>query len=286
MPTQLEFELSQRLNHISLEQCCRRRITFHLAIRELPELIDDLIETSGVVRAPLAPQILRFTQPLAYLSGKLARVAPTISVTHYGIAVRARALPVALRLTATSLRATGLLITTLLLTTLLPTLRSLLALLTLLTLLTLLLTLLITLLLSLLLTLLITLLITLLLLPIAIASVRTFIQTAPQRVEIVGELPRTIEIFLCCRTIRTTRALLRRLQTFGNIIQTALDRAFIITTTTTLLILLSLLLTVIQRLLTFANTIGNTIARERISSFFQLARRTLLTLTTASHRTR
>ena len=182
------------------------------------------------------------------------------------------------------MRATGLLVCALLLTTLLPALRSLLALLALLTFLTLL-TLLLTLLLSLLLTLLITLLLTLLL-GVAIAPIRAFIQTAPQRVEIVGELPRPIEILLRRRTIRATRALLSRLQTFRNIIQTALDRAFIAATTSTLLILLSLWLTVIQRLLTFANTIRNTIAGQRISRFFQLARGALLPLAAASHRTR
>ena len=181
----------------------------------------------------------------------------------------------------TLLRATGLLVTTLLLTTLLPTLRSALALLTFLTLLTLLLSLL----LSLLLTLLITLLLSLLL-SVLITPVRAFIQTAAQRVEIVGELPCTIEVLFRTRTIRATCALLSRLQTFGNIIQAALDRAFIAATTAALLILLSLLLTVIQRLLTFANTVGNTISRERISRFFQLARGALLTLTAASHRTR
>jgi hypothetical protein len=183
-----------------------------------------------------------------------------------------------------------LLVTTLLLTALLPTLLTLLALLTLLTLLTLLLSLLITLLLSLLLTLLITLLLTLLitlLLTVAIAPVRAFIQTASQRVEIVSQLPRAIEVLFRRRTIRTTRTLLSGLQTFRNIIQAALDRAFIAATTTAaLLILLTLLLTVIQRLLTFANTIRNTIARQRISRFFQLARGALLTLATASHRPR
>jgi hypothetical protein len=171
LSTQLEFELSQGLNYISLEQRRRRRITFHLAIRESPELIDHLIETSGVVRAPLASQILSFTQPLAYLSRQLTRITVTLSAAYYRIEIRSAAHPVAVRLITTLLRATGLLVT-LLLTILLPTtLRSLLALLTFLTLL-------LALLLSLLLSLLLALLIALL--TVAIAPVGPFIQTAPE----------------------------------------------------------------------------------------------------------
>ena len=137
--------------------------------------------------------------------------------------------------------------------------------------------------LSLLLSFLLTLLLPLL---IALAPVGPFIQTTSQRVEIVSKLPRAIEILLRTRTIRALRALLSRLQALGNTIQTALDLAFIVATTAALLILLSLLPTAIQHLLTFANPIRDTIARERISRFFQLARRTLLALATSGHRAR
>jgi lysylphosphatidylglycerol synthetase-like protein (DUF2156 family) len=173
LSTQLKFELSQRLNHIGLEQRRRRRIAFHLAIRHPPELIDHLIERSGIVRAPLASQILSFTQPLAYLSRKLTRITVTLSATHHCIQVRSAAHPVAVRLITTPLRATGLLVTLLLTILLSTTLRSLLALLSFLTLLSLLLTLLLSLLLALLIAL-------LLLLTVAIAPVRPFIQTTPQ----------------------------------------------------------------------------------------------------------
>jgi len=51
---------------------------------------------------------------------------------------------------------------------------------------------------------------------------------------------------------------------------------------TTCALLLSLL-TTIQRLFAFTNAIGNSIARKRVSSVFQLSRRALLTLTTTGH---
>ena len=105
-----------------------------------------------------------------------------------------------------------------------------------------------------------------LLLTVAIAPVGPFIQTTSQRVEIVSELPRAIEVLLGARAIRAARALLSRLQTFGKIIQAPLDRALFTAASAALLLtlLLSLLsrLAVIQCLLTFANPIRNTIARE------------------------
>jgi hypothetical protein len=123
LPAQLEFELSQRFNHIRLEQRRRRRITFHLSIRKPLELVDHFIKFSRTVagRAPIASQVLSFTKPLAYLRWKLSSVAPTISTTHHSARIWSAALPVAIRLTTTTLRATGLL-ATLLLTTLLSTL--------------------------------------------------------------------------------------------------------------------------------------------------------------------
>ena len=255
LPAQLELELAQRLNHVCLEQRRRRRITFHLSIRESLQLIDHFIKFSRTVagRAPITSQVLSFTQPLAYLRRKLSRVAPTLSSTHHSARIWSAALPVALRLTTTTLRAAGLLATlllTALLPALLPALRSLLALLSFLTLLSLLplLTLL-------------PLLLALLLAIIALAPVGPFIQPAPQRIEVVGKLTRAIEILFRGRTVRAARTLLSRLQAFGKIVQTALDRAFLATATTALLTLLSLL-TVIQTLLTFANPIRNTIARE------------------------
>jgi len=104
-------------------------------------------------------------------------------------------------------------------------------------------------------------------------------------------LPRTIEILFRTRRVPATRTLFRRLQTFGNIIETALDRAFIGARATSLLSLslllfLTLLITV-ERLLTFANPIRHSIARERIRRVFQLTRRALLTLALArAHRAR
>ncbi len=51
--------------------------------------------------------------------------------------------------------------------------------------------------------------------------------SAAQRIEIVGQLPRAIEILFRTRTIRTARTLLRGLKLFGKIVETALDRALI-----------------------------------------------------------
>jgi len=142
--------------------------------------------------------------------------------------------------------------------------------------------------LTLLLSLLLSLLIALLLLTVAVAS-RVLIQTTPQRIEVVSELPRAIQVFFGTRTVRATRALLRRLQTFGHTVQTALDRAFV-RTARGLPILLSLLtgwpatllvslLITIQRLFALANALRDSLSRQRISRFLQLSRRALLALT-------
>src|SRR6185369_1937252 len=128
---------------------------------------------------------------------------------------------------------------------------------------------------------------------------RVLIQTTPQRIEVVSELPRAIQVFFGTRTVRATRALLRRLQTFGHTVQTALDRAFV-RAARGLPILLSLLtrllpclltgwpatllvplLIAIQRLFALANALRDSLSRQRISRFLQLSRRALLALTLA-----
>src|SRR6185436_17481360 len=126
---------------------------------------------------------------------------------------------------------------------LLTTLR---ALLTRLSALTLLLTLLLSLLLALLLALLITLLISLLLTLLSITTRGSFFHRAAQRIKIVSQLSRAIEILFRSRTIWTTRTLLRRLQAFGKVVETALDRTLITART---------LLATTQRLLAFTNAI-------------------------------
>ena len=92
----------------------------------------------------------------------------------------------------------------------------------------------------------------------------SFIQAPAQRIKVVCQLSRAIEVLLRSRTIRATRALLSRLQTFGKVVETAFDRTFVIAAAllTLLLTLLALLLTGIQRLLAFTNAIRNAIARQ------------------------
>src|ERR1051325_6081055 len=102
------------------------------------------------------------------------------------------------------------------------------------------------------LSLLLTLLLLLVALLLSIATRGAFVHRATQRVEIVGELARAIQIRLGSRTIWTTRTLLSRLQLFGKVVETALDRALFGATT--------VLLPAIQRLLAFANAIRNPIA--------------------------
>ena len=87
---------------------------------------------------------------------------------------------------------------------------------------------------------------------------RVFIQTSTQRIEIVGKLPRSIQVLLGTRTICTARTLLSGLKLVGKVVQTFFDRTFIGSTTT----LLPVLLTILQRLLAFANTFGNAIADQ------------------------
>src|SRR4029079_916021 len=130
-------------------------------------------------------------------------------------------------------------------------------------LLTLLLSLLLPLLLSLLVALFIALLIALLL---SVATRCSFIETSSQRIKTVSQLPRALEILFGSRSIRATRTLLSRLESLGHVVQTALNRAFIAAAACALL--LSLLLTAIQRLFAFTNTIRHTIARERVGSIF------------------
>lgn len=122
-----------------------------------------------------------------------------------------------------------------------------------------------------------------LLLPVAARS--SFVQTSTQRVEIVGQLSSAIEIFFRRRAIRATRTLLRRLQPLRNVVEASFNRALVVTTSA-LLSLLTLLLTAVQRLLSFTNAIGDTVTRQRIRRIFQLARRALLALAAATHRAR
>lgn len=278
--TQFQLQLPQRLDNLRLKQRCRGRIAFHLSISQTPELFDHFIEAAGAQarRSPFAAEVLRFAKAFANLCGKLPVVAP-VATNHSG-AIETAALPVALRLAAV-LCAAGLLIALLL-----TALRSLLALLTLLPLPLLASLALLTLLT--LLALLLTLLITLLLLTVAIAS-RIFIQTTPQRIKVVSQLPRPIEILFRGRTIRGPRALLRSLQTFRKVVETTLDRTFIGAASALLIALLtsllSTLLTTVERLFAFANSLGDAITRQRISRFLQLARRPLLRLAlTGTHR--
>ena len=98
--------------------------------------------------------------------------------------------------------------------------------------------------------------------------------------------------------------MLRGLQAFGKIVETALDRAFVSAATALLIallipwltallpglltaLLLTTLLLAIERLLAFANPLRDAIAREPIRCVLQLPRGTLLTLSLSSaHRAR
>ncbi len=135
-------------------------------------------------------------------------------------------------------------------------------------------------------------------------ATRVFIEPPPQRIEVVSQLPRAVEILFRTRTVRAARALLRRLQTLGQIIQTALDRTLIRATAAALLTvllallgllpgsllailltllatLLAILLTIllpIERLFPFANPLRYAIAREPFRRVLQLPRGALLAL--------
>ena len=108
-----------------------------------------------------------------------------------------------------------------------------------------------------------------------------FIQTPAQRIKIIRQLSRAIEVLLRSRTIRAARTLFRRLQAFGKVVETAFNRTLVVAAAA----LLTLLLAAIQRLLTFTNSIRDAIARQRISRILQLSCGTLLALTAAAHRT-
>ena len=290
LPAQLQFELAQRFDDICFEQCSSCSIAFHRSIGELLQLLDHFVEPAGAQSgcAPLASQILRFTQSLANLGRQLTVIAP--AAAHWSTDDRHRyvlcrpsdwlpfCVPPACcpHLAVVLVAATLLTLLSLSLLTLLTLLSlPLLSLLSLLTLLSLL---------SLLSLLPLLLPLPLLSLLLSVSSRSVLIQTPAQRIEIVSKLSRAIEILFRTRTIRATRTLFRRLQAFGKIVQTAFDRAFIRSTAATLLTVL--LLTAIQRLFAFANAIRNAIARKRVGRFFQLPRRTLLTLTAAAHRAR
>ena len=139
-----------------------------------------------------------------------------------------------------------------------------------------------------------------LLLTVAVAS-RVFIETPSQRIKIVSQLPRAIEILFRTRTVRAAGALFCRLQTFRQIIQAAFNRALVRTATALLTVLLPLLawltggllaillatlslLTAlltglpVERLFTFANPLCDAIARESLGRVLQLSRRSLLSL--------
>jgi hypothetical protein len=97
LSTQLEFELAQRLDNISFEQCSRRRITVHFAVSESLKFLDDFIESAGTqtTHTPLTSQILSFTKPLADFSRKLTVVAPV--ATHLSVTIGTASVSFALR---------------------------------------------------------------------------------------------------------------------------------------------------------------------------------------------
>jgi hypothetical protein len=271
LPAQLELELAERLDDVGLERCGSRSIAFHAPVGESFELFDHFIEPRDIRSgcAPLTPQLLSFVEALAYLSGKLPRIAQAVSSAHHCRTIRTKTLLIGRLCLTAVLSAAGLLSTLLL--SFLSVLLSALAFLALLALLTLLLTLLIALLLSLLLP---------LLLPVATRS--SFVQTAAQGIEVVGKLPGAIKVLFCTRAIGAAGALFRCLQTFGNVVETAFDSALVraaralltVVSLLTVRLLTILLLTIrlltillltvpllaVQRLLTFTNPVGHTIA--------------------------
>src|SRR4029453_15834231 len=89
--------------------------------------------------------------------------------------------------------------------------------------------------------------------------------------EVVGELPRSIQSLFSSSSTSPPRVLLGRLQLFGKVVQTSLDRP--LTTSRRLEIL------AIQRLLTLSNPIRHAIASERSGGLAQLAGGALLPLT-------
>jgi hypothetical protein len=123
LPAQFEFELAQRFDHVSLEICSGGGITVHSAIGHAAELFDHFVETPGGHSrgAPLASQVLCFTQALANFCRKLAVIAPAVSRECTGIG--APTFSGSQRL-ASILRPAGLLPFALLLAWLLTTLRS------------------------------------------------------------------------------------------------------------------------------------------------------------------
>lgn len=267
MSAQFQLELAQRFDDVGFEIRRGGGVTFHAAVGQTSQLFDHFVEASGAQtgRAPLPPQVLRFAQTFADLGGELAIVAPavayrtplwskTIAAAVAASTLCAARLLAALLLTVLrTLLLAGLSLLTF--ATALPLL-PLLALLAFLALLSLLLSALIALLLALSITLLIALLITLLI--ALLLTVATLIQTATERVEVVGKLACAVEIFFGARTVRAARALLCCLKAFGNVVETALERAFVVASRSALL---TALLAAVQRLFTLANAVRNAIAR-------------------------
>jgi hypothetical protein len=87
LPAQFEFELAQRFDHVGLEICSGGGITVHSAIGHAAELFDHFVETPGGHSrgAPLASQVLCFTQALANFCRKLAVIAPAVCCECTGI---------------------------------------------------------------------------------------------------------------------------------------------------------------------------------------------------------
>jgi hypothetical protein len=90
--------LTQRLDHIGLEQRSSRGITFHFAVSESFEFLDYFVKPSGSQTGctPLASKVLSFTKAFANLSRKLTVVAPTVS--DWSVAIDAATISAGLRL--------------------------------------------------------------------------------------------------------------------------------------------------------------------------------------------
>jgi hypothetical protein len=104
---------------------------------------------------------------------------------------------------------------------------------------------------------------------VAIAAGAVLIQPAAQRIEVICELPRAIQSFFRARSSGATRTLLRRLQSFREVVQTSLDRTFVCACRVELI--------VVESLLSFSYAVGNAITRKRPGRFVQLTRNALLT---------
>src|SRR5206468_4198231 len=76
---------------------------------------------------------------------------------------------------------------------------------------------------------------------VPIAAGAVLIQPAAQRIEVICELPRSIQSFFRARSSGATRTLLRGLQAFREIVQTSLDRAFVCASRVELIVVQSLL---------------------------------------------